>query len=89
MTTPVGEDLRRQLDGASNDERVEILFDVFRDHLNWQDIGVVESVQRGMRSRGYRPGRLMVDAARSWRSEASVHHFDSLVWRALNGSDGG
>ena len=65
------------------------VFDVFRDHLNWQDIGVVESVQRGMRSLGYRPGRLMVDGARSWRSEASVHHFDSLVWRALNGSDGG
>ena len=62
------------------------VFDIFRDSLNWQDIGVVESVQRGMRSRGYRPGRLMVDAERSWRSEASVHHFDRLVWQALNRS---
>lgn len=60
------------------------VLDTFRDSLNWQDIDVVESVQRGMRSRGYQPGRLMVDSERSWRSEASVHHFDSLVWRALH-----
>lgn len=64
------------------------VFDVFRDELNLQDVHVVESVQRGMRSRGYRPGRLMVDAERSWRSEASVHHFDKLVWQALNAPNG-
>ena len=63
------------------------MFDVFRDELNLQDVDVVESVQRGMHSRGYRPGRLMVDTERSWRSEASVHHFDRLIWQALNGPD--
>lgn len=63
------------------------VFDFFRDELNPEDISVVESVQRGLGSRGFRGGRLMVDAAGSWRSEASVHHFDALVWRALNGVD--
>ena len=61
------------------------VYDFFRDELNPEDISVVESVQRGIRSRGFRGGRLMVDAEKSWRSEASVHHFDSLVWRALEG----
>ena len=39
----------------------------------------------GVRSRGYRGGRLMVDAERSWRSEHGTHHFDNLVWEAVNG----
>jgi phenylpropionate dioxygenase-like ring-hydroxylating dioxygenase large terminal subunit len=61
------------------------MMDNFRDVVQPQDIGVVESVQRGLRSRGFRRGRLMVDAERSWRSEHAVHHFDNLVWTALNG----
>jgi choline monooxygenase len=60
-------------------------FDRFRDELNWQDIGVVESVQRAMHSRGFKGGRLMVDPDNTWRSEASVHHFDKMVWEAVNG----
>ena len=27
----------------------------------------------------------MVDKERSWRSEHAVHHFNKLVWEALNG----
>ncbi len=63
------------------------VFDFFRDELNPEDIAVVESVQRGLKSRGFRGGRLMIDAGNSWRSEASVHHFDALVWRALTSPD--
>ena len=29
----------------------------------------------------------MVDAAHSWRSEHATHHFDKMVWEALNGSN--
>lgn len=49
-----------------------------------QDIEAMLSQQAGMKSLGYRQGRLMVDEARSWRSEHSTHHFQGMVWRALN-----
>ena len=52
-----------------------------------QDKEAMEMQAAGVRSRGYRGGRLMVDAERSWRSEHGTHHFDNLVWRALNGDD--
>ena len=59
----------------------------FRDLSQAQDIAPMEAQQRGIRSHAYREGRLMVDAERSWRSEHGVHHFHSLVWDALNGSN--
>ena len=60
------------------------MFDGFRDLLNPQDVAVCESVQRGMRSRWYRPGRLMIDAPRTWRSEQSINHFGRQVLAALD-----
>ena len=45
----------------------------------------MEKQQLGVHALGYRQGRLMVDKDRSWWSEHGVHHFDNLVWRALNG----
>ena len=53
------------------------------DVLTPEDIGIVESVQRGPRSRGYNQGRFMVDEARSGASEHGVHHFHSMVLDAL------
>jgi len=50
-----------------------------------QDVGAMEAQQLGSHSRGYTQGRLMVDQERGARSEHAVHHFDDLVWRALNG----
>ena len=55
------------------------------DVLQVEDIGLVESVQRGLNSRGYDQGRFIVDEARSELSEHAVHHFHSLVLDALNG----
>lgn len=43
-----------------------------------EDIGLVESVQRGMQSRGYKPGPLIIDASCGVKSELSVsalHHW--------------
>ena len=52
-----------------------------------QDKRAMELQAAGVRSRGYGGGRLMVDAERSWRSEHGTHHFDNLVWLALNGPE--
>ena len=48
-----------------------------------EDVALCESVQRGLHSRGYQPGRLIVDPARTDASEHAVHHFQSLVRQAL------
>ena len=61
------------------------IMDYFRDLVQPQDIGAMEGQQLGIHARGYKQGRLMVDAERSWRSEHIVHLFDNLVWTSLNG----
>ena len=65
----------------SDDERqaIEYLDKV----LQPEDIGLVESVQRGLHSRGYNQGRLMVDKDRSYNSEHGLHHFHALVLKSL------
>lgn len=52
-----------------------------------EDVGAMESVQIGLHARGYTSGRLMVDRERSWKSEHATHHFQNLVWEALNPSN--
>ena len=47
--------------------------------LQVQDIGLVESVQRGMRTPAFDQGRIVHDPARSGLSEHGVHHFHGLV----------
>ncbi len=55
----------------------------FNDVLGPEDVGLVESVQRGLKSRGYHQGRFVIDAERSHTSEHAVHHFHALVMSAL------
>jgi carnitine monooxygenase subunit len=58
--------------------------------LQVQDIDLVESVQRGMRTPAFDQGRIVYDANGSGLSEHGVHHFHGLVlgsYRAL--VDGG
>ena len=53
-----------------------------RDVFRPEDLGLVESVQRGLHSRGYRgQGRIMADAARSGISAHGIAHFHHLVAR--------
>ena len=52
--------------------------------LQAEDIALVESVQKGLHSRGYSQGRFIVDAARSDMSEHAVHHFHGLVVASMN-----
>lgn len=54
------------------------------ERLNVEDIELVESVHKGVSSRGYQPAKLMIDAQQeaSW-SEHFIHHFNSLVVNSL------
>ena len=54
-----------------------------KDVLQPEDIALCASVQRGLKSRGYNQGRFIVDEELSELSEHAVHHFQSLVMRAL------
>jgi choline monooxygenase len=47
--------------------------------LQVQDIALVESVQRGMRTPAFDQGRIVYDPAGSGLSEHGVHHFHGLV----------
>jgi choline monooxygenase len=47
--------------------------------LQPEDIGLVESVQRGMSTPAFTRGRLVNDPAGSGKSEHAVHHFHGLV----------
>lgn len=50
--------------------------------LQPEDIGLVESVQRGMRTPAFERGRYMIDADGSGLSEHGVHHFHGLLLKA-------
>ncbi len=47
--------------------------------LQPEDIAIVESVQRGMRTPAFSQGRYVVDPERSGMSEHAVHHFHGLI----------
>ena len=49
------------------------------DVLQPEDIGLVESVQRGMQTPAFNQGRYLVDPQESGMSEHGVHHFHGLV----------
>ncbi|MNJ00883.1 hypothetical protein D3C73_1603350 [compost metagenome] len=45
-----------------------------------EDLRLVESVQKGLKSRGYRgEGRIMADRERSGMSEHGIAHFHNLI----------
>ncbi|MFD2355230.1 SRPBCC family protein [Nonomuraea ferruginea] len=47
--------------------------------LQKEDIALVESVQRGMRSPAFTQGKIVYDPGGSGLSEHAVHHFHGLV----------
>jgi choline monooxygenase len=55
--------------------------------LQPEDIGLCESVQKGLNSLSYNQGRFVVDNDRSHLSEHGVHHFQQLVVKALAKGD--
>jgi len=69
--------------GAHNIERSRYTSDV----LIPEDIALCESVQRGLQSKGYTQGPMMVDNERSGRGEQAIHHFHRLVQQTLGAAD--
>ncbi len=57
--------------------------DYQKDVLQPEDIGLCESVQRGLASKGYNQGRFIVDHGKTELSEHAVHHFQTMVMNAL------
>lgn len=55
-----------------------------KDVLQPEDIGLCESVQRGLQSKGYNQGRFIVDNDLTELSEHAVHHFQTMVMEALS-----
>jgi len=64
----------------TNEEREVI---DFVNIVRQEDIPICENVQRGLHSKGYKQGRLIVDRERTYVSEHAVHDFQSRVVRAL------
>ncbi len=63
------------------------LIDWYRDVFSQEDLRLVESVQKGLKSRGYRgQGRIMVDRQRSGISEHGIAHFHQLVGKVHSAS---
>ena len=60
-----------------------------KDVLQPEDIGLCESVQKGLASLAYNQGRFIVDRDRSELSEHAVHHFQKMVIEALGADLGG
>ncbi len=64
-----------------NDDEIEAI-KFIDDVLQPEDIALVESVQRGMRTPAFEQGRYLVDPEDSGLSEHAVHHFHCLVLQA-------
>ncbi len=82
--------IRNQINFCLNDPPTEFdlgHMDFYRDVIWPQDREAMERQTDGIKSRGYIRGRHMVDPARSWWSEHATHHFNKLVWLALNGPE--
>ncbi|MEM9330573.1 MAG: SRPBCC family protein [Pseudomonadota bacterium] len=63
-----------------NKERADYTADV----LVPEDISLCESVQKGLKSKGYSQGPMIVDPDRTGRGEHAIHHFHRLVQKALS-----
>ena len=50
-----------------------------------EDIALCESVQRGLKSKGYDQGPIMAGATPAGENEFAIHHFHKLVHEALDG----
>lgn len=70
---------------AAPAERLENLKFLFAEQFNAEDIGIVESVHRGLESLGYDQGRYVVDDCDGWYSESGLHGFHRLVLGAIEG----
>ena len=66
--------------GAFDQRRSDYTTDV----LMPEDISLCESVQRGLKSKGYSQGPIITNQKRDGRGEHAIHHFHRMVQQALS-----
>lgn len=71
------------LPSAELSDQVKAAMKYMDETLQPEDIRLCESVQRGLKSRGYNQGRFVVDPEHPELSEHGVHHFQRMVAEAL------
>ncbi|MEZ5926322.1 MAG: aromatic ring-hydroxylating dioxygenase subunit alpha [Hyphomicrobiaceae bacterium] len=64
-------------------EQIRSAMRYMNETLQPEDIALCESVQRGLKSKGYNQGRFVIDPANPALSEHGVHHFQAMVAQAL------
>ena len=69
--------------GAAMDPATVEAVRYMNEELGPEDVALNVGVQKGLRSRGYRQGRLMVDRRRSDMSEHTIHYVQAMVLEAL------
>ena len=72
--------------GGVDDPRIRQLAAQDRATTVEEDIRLVESVQRGLHSRGYRPGPLVIDPKGGVNSEHPVMHLQKWMREAVDGA---
>jgi len=70
-------------DGAAMDPATAEAVRYMNEELGPEDVALNVGVQKGLKSRGYRQGRLMVDRRRSDMSEHTIHYVQAMVLEAL------
>lgn len=70
-------------DGVAMDDATKEAVRYMNEVLGPEDVGLNIGVQKGLNSRGYRQGRLMVDEARSDMSEHTIHFVQMMTLKAL------
>jgi choline monooxygenase len=70
-------------DGAAMDPSTAEAVRYMNEELGPEDVALNEGVQKGLKSRGYRQGRLMVDRRRSDMSEHTIHYVQAMLLEAL------
>ena len=64
-------------------KQLQDAMDYQKEVLQPEDVALCEKVQKGLNSKGYNQGRFVIDSEMSELSEHAVHHFQSLVVKAL------
>ena len=69
--------------GGKATRQLQDAMDYQKDVLQPEDVDLCIKVQNGLKSKGYNQGRFVIDKDFSELSEHAVHHFQSLVVKAL------
>ncbi len=69
--------------GGKASKQLQDAMDYQKDVLQPEDVALCIRVQKGLKSKGYNQGHFVIDKEWSELSEHAVHHFQSLVVKAL------